>query len=77
MDPAAPGRLLDGVPAGCDSSVLCSTVNDLEPAGRYPQGVTLHQLGNRLGGILHGCLKTRTRYDAATAWSHRTSPHAT
>jgi hypothetical protein len=22
-------------------------------------------------GILHGCLKTRTLYDEATAWSHR------
>jgi transposase len=30
----------------------------------------LRQLGNRLVGILHGCLKTRTRYDEATAWSH-------
>ncbi|MFF3073385.1 IS110 family transposase [Kitasatospora sp. NPDC057904] len=33
----------------------------------------LRQLGNRLVGILHGCLKTRTLYDEATAWSH----HAT
>src|SRR6202035_3257117 len=31
----------------------------------------LRQLGNRLTGILHGCLKTRTTYDEATAWSHR------
>jgi transposase len=31
----------------------------------------LRQLGNRLVGILHGCLKTHTRYDEATAWSHR------
>jgi transposase len=28
----------------------------------------LRQLSNRLVGILHGCLKTRTRYDEATAW---------
>ena len=33
----------------------------------------LRQLGNRLVGILHGCLKTRTLYDETTAWSH----HAT
>ncbi|MBD0693068.1 hypothetical protein BG452_12140 [Streptomyces sp. CBMA123] len=33
----------------------------------------LRQLGNRLVGILHGRLKTRTLYDEATAWSH----HAT
>jgi transposase len=30
----------------------------------------LRQLANRLVGILHGCLKTRTRYHQATAWSH-------
>jgi hypothetical protein len=28
----------------------------------------LRQLANRLVGILHGCLKTRTPYDEATAW---------
>ncbi|EFC79679.1 transposase IS116/IS110/IS902 family protein [Parafrankia sp. EUN1f] len=28
----------------------------------------LRQLGNRLVGILHGCLKTHTPYDEATAW---------
>ena len=31
----------------------------------------LRRLANRLVGILHGCLKTRTFYDEATAWSHR------
>ena len=31
----------------------------------------LRRLANRLVGILHGCLKTRTLYDEATAWSHR------
>lgn len=30
----------------------------------------LRQLANRLVGILHGCLKTGTLYDEATAWSH-------
>ncbi|MFI1290633.1 IS110 family transposase [Streptomyces sp. NPDC020792] len=30
----------------------------------------LRQLGNRLVGILHGCLKSRTLYDEASAWSH-------
>ncbi|MGB8380571.1 MAG: IS110 family transposase [Dermatophilaceae bacterium] len=29
----------------------------------------LRQLSNRLVGILHGCLKTRTCYDESTAWS--------
>jgi transposase len=31
----------------------------------------LRRLANRLVGILHGCLKTRSLYDEATAWSHR------
>jgi hypothetical protein len=30
----------------------------------------LRQLGNRLVGILHGCLKSRTLYDETTAWGH-------
>lgn len=33
----------------------------------------LRQLANRLVGILHGCLKTHTLYNEATAWS----PHVT
>jgi transposase len=32
----------------------------------------LRQLSNRLVGILHGCLKTRTLYDEGTAWGHHT-----
>jgi transposase len=31
----------------------------------------LRQLANRLVGILHGCLKTRTNYDETTAWQHQ------
>jgi transposase len=31
----------------------------------------LRQLGNRLVGILHGCLKTGTPYDEHTAWAHQ------
>lgn len=31
----------------------------------------LRRVANRLIGILHGCLKTRTLYDEATAWGHR------
>jgi transposase len=38
-------------------------------AGHNP---ALRQLANRLVGILHGCLKTGTRYDETTAWSHHT-----
>lgn len=31
----------------------------------------LRVVGNRLVGILHGCLRTRTLYDEHTAWAHR------
>jgi hypothetical protein len=31
----------------------------------------LRQVGNRLVGILHGCLKTTSSYNETTAWSHR------
>jgi hypothetical protein len=33
----------------------------------------LRALGNRLVGILHGCLKHRTLYDEHTAWAHRST----
>ena len=33
----------------------------------------LRQLANRLVGILHGCLKTGTKYDENTAWQHHTA----
>jgi len=40
-------------------------------------GDTHHQalraLGNRLTGILHGCLASHTPYDEDTAWAHRTA----
>jgi transposase len=33
----------------------------------------LHQLSNRVVGILHGCLASQTPYDETTAWAHHTS----
>jgi hypothetical protein len=33
----------------------------------------LRQLGNRLVGILHGCLKTTTAHNENTAWAHRSA----
>ena len=36
----------------------------------------LRALGNRLVGVLHGCLRHRTHYDEHKAWAHRqTNPH--
>ena len=37
----------------------------------------LRQLSNRLVGILHGCLKTRTLYDEHTAWAHHNQDQQT
>jgi transposase len=34
----------------------------------------LRALGNRLVGILHGCLRHRTHYDEHKAWAHRQTP---
>jgi hypothetical protein len=47
---------------------------------RRAAGDTHHQalrnLGNRLAGILHGCLARRTLYHEDTAWAHRTGQEA-
>ncbi|MFD8391382.1 IS110 family transposase [Streptomyces sp. NPDC059680] len=49
---------------------------DKQRAREVGYNPALRQLGNRLVGVLHGCLKTRTLYDEATAWSHHAHPHA-
>ncbi|WP_285708129.1 IS110 family transposase [Microtetraspora sp. NBRC 16547] len=57
----------------------CAILHDSEVRAYYDQlrardvghNAALRQVGNRLVGILHGCLKTRTHYDQTTAWSHR------
>ncbi|MCX5208396.1 IS110 family transposase [Kitasatospora sp. NBC_00240] len=43
---------------------------DVQRARDLDSNSALRQLGNRLVGFLHGCLKARTLYDEATAWSH-------
>ncbi|MER6274688.1 IS110 family transposase [Streptomyces sp900105755] len=43
---------------------------DKQRARESGYNAALRQVGNRLVGILHGCLKSRTLYDEATAWSH-------
>ena len=47
----------------------------LRARGISHQGA-LRQLGNRLAGILHGCLSTHAPYDETTAWAHHTSAAA-
>jgi transposase len=44
---------------------------DQQRANGHGHNDTLRRLANRLVGIPHGCLKTRTLYDEHTAWSHR------
>ena len=44
---------------------------DAQRAAGTEHNAALRKLANRLVGILHGCLKTRTLYDEATAWPHR------
>ena len=44
---------------------------DKQRARGLGHNAALRQLSNRLVGILHGCLKTSTRYDEATAWPSR------
>jgi hypothetical protein len=44
---------------------------DQQRAKGHEHNDALRRLASRLTGILHGCLKTRTRYDEATAWGHR------
>ncbi|MGH3803446.1 MAG: IS110 family transposase [Pseudonocardiaceae bacterium] len=40
-------------------------------AREIDHNAALRQLGNRLVGILHGCLKTKTPYSQAAGWAHR------
>ena len=41
---------------------------DRQRARGLGHNAALRRVSNRLVGILHGCLKTRTRYNEATAW---------
>ena len=47
------------------------TFYDAHRAKGLEHNDALRRLASRLVGILHGCLKTRTCYDEATAWGHR------
>lgn len=70
-----PPRLADAI----DRWAFCSLSNSAGARAFYDQrrnaGDSHHKalraLGNRLVGILHGCLRHQTRYDEHTAWAHR------
>ena len=68
-------RLIDAL----HMQASCALLHDDQARAYYDQirarevshNAALRQLGNRLVGILHGCLKSHTTYDQATAWSQR------
>jgi transposase len=68
-------RLADALHRQAQSALITSpgarTYYDEQRDRGLDHDAALRALSNRLVGILHGCLKTRTLYDEATAWSHR------
>ncbi len=69
------GRLVDALNAQAFAALNASpgarAFYDQQRAKGIEHNDALRRLANRLVGILHGCLKTRTLYDEATAWGHR------
>jgi transposase len=69
-------RLIDALITQASRAISVSpgarTYYDKLRARGADYNTALRQVANRLVGILHGCLKTGTLYDEATAWSHRT-----
>ena len=68
-------RLADALNAQAFSALSASpgarAYYDQQRASGHGHNDALRRLANRLVGILHGCLKTRTCYDEDTAWGHR------
>jgi transposase len=69
------GRLVDALNAQAFASLNASpgarALYDSLRARNIEHNDALRRLASRLVGILHGCLKTRTLYDEATAWPHQ------
>jgi transposase len=65
-------RLIDALMAQAYTALTASpgarVYYDHQRARGAGHNAARRQLANRLVGILHGCLKTRTRYDETTAW---------
>jgi transposase len=68
-------RLIDALMAQALAALTASSgaraLYDAERARGMEHNPALRKLASRLVGILHGCLKTRTLYDEATAWPHQ------
>jgi hypothetical protein len=65
-------RLADALHSRALSALTASpgarACHDQQRARGQGRNAALRQVSNRLVGIQHGCLKTSTRYDEATAW---------
>jgi transposase len=68
-------RLYDAIDQWAFCSITqspgCRTFYDQRRAKGDLHHQALRALGNRLVGILHGCLRHHTRYNEHTAWGHR------
>jgi hypothetical protein len=68
-------RLYDAIDAWAFASISaspgCRAFYDQRRAAGDLHHQALRTLGNRLVGILHGCLEHRTSYDEHIAWGHR------
>ncbi|MBO0883310.1 MAG: IS110 family transposase [Mycobacterium sp.] len=68
-------RLYDAIDAWAFAAITrspgCRAFYDQRRAAGDLHHQALRALGNRLVGILHGCLRHHTRYDEHTAWAHR------
>jgi transposase len=53
------------------TSAGCRAFYDQRRAAGDHHHAALRALGNRLVGVLHGCLASRSLYDERTAWGHR------
>jgi hypothetical protein len=68
-------RLVDALNAQAFAALTASpgarAFYDQQRAAGHEHNDALRRLANRLVGILHGCLKTRTLYNEDAAWGHR------
>jgi hypothetical protein len=62
--------------AAANASPGARALYDTRRAAGDTHHAALRALGNRLVGILHGCLESHTVYDESIAWSHRSAPLA-
>jgi transposase len=73
-------RLIDALHMQAGAAILhdpgVRAYYDQLRARKIGHNAALRQIGNRLVGILHGCLKTTKHYNETTAWSHRSQPAA-